>query len=268
LQLLAELLANAGHLQEAQDLVWPRADKDPMWAFRCLAIAENLPGPVQEKWVDRMSPMLDKSAAGQMALGKALFKVAQKNETKVNYERAIAMFKGAVDDTAFRNQAAFFLGSCYEQIGDKAGAIRCYRMAIEANPNDALALNNLAFLLTDDPGTAPEAATLAKKAVDLGSVPGYDSSLLQSFLDTLGVALLRCEKPKEAEAAFRKGLEMNPNTLDLNVGLAEARLNQGFPEDAKRILGIWDTQSPTGSSQDASLGKRVADIRRRLQDAK
>ncbi len=268
LQLLAELLANAGRVQEAQDLVWPRADKDPTWALRCLAIAENLPGPVQEKWVARMSPLLDKSAAGQMALGRVLFKVAQKNETKANYERAIAMFKGAVDDTAFRGQAAFFLASCYEQISDKPSAIRYYKMAIDTNPNDALALNNLAFLLTEDPGTAPEAATLAQKAVDLGSVPGFDSNLLRSFLDTLGVALLRCEKPKEAEAAFRKGLAMNPNTLDLNVGLAEARLNQGFPEDAKRIMQIWDTQASTGSAQDANLTKRVADIKSRLQSPK
>jgi tetratricopeptide (TPR) repeat protein len=266
LQLLADLLAHGGQLQEAQDLLWPRAERDATWALRSMAIAETLPTSVQEQWVTKLRPVLDKSPVGQMAVGKVLYQIATNEPSPQNYERAVNVLKGALDDTNLRGRAALYLASCYERIGNKAEAIKYYRIALEVSPNDTGALNNLAFLLSEDPATAPEAAKFAQKAVDLATAQGAPSTLRKSFLDTLGVSLLKSDRFRDAEEAFRKGLAIDPNGIELSIGLAEATLAQGTPDQARTLVKQWDTGSQKPSDPD--LAKRVAAIREKLQTIK
>jgi tetratricopeptide (TPR) repeat protein len=265
-ELLADLLAKGGHLEEAQDLVWPRAERDATWALRSMTIAESLPPAAQEQWVAKLSPVLEKSPVGQWALGKVLYQIAAKQPSNQNYERAINMLKGALDDTNLRGPAALYLASCYERTGNKAEAIRQYRIALETSPNDTGALNNLAFLLSDDPATAPEAVKMAQKAVDLAVAQGASPGIRKSFLDTLGVSLLRSARFRDAEEAFRKGLTIDPNGIELAIGLAEATLAQGTPDQARTLIKQWDTGTQRPS--DPELAKRVASIREKLQDFK
>ena len=142
-----------------------------------------------------------------------------------------------------------------QRIGNKAEAIKYYRVALEVSPNDTGALNNLAFLLSEDPATAPEAAKFAQKAVDLATAQGAAPTLRKSFLDTLGVSLLKAERYRDAEEAFRKGLAIDPNGIELSIGLAEATLAQGTPDhvtDGRQAVGHRDTEAQRPGPGEAS----------------
>jgi tetratricopeptide (TPR) repeat protein len=86
--------------------------------------------------------------------------------------------KGAEDPSA-RNS----LGMLEFSVGNQNAAIVDFRKVIEVQPNNAVALNNLAYLLAEN-GQAEEALKYAEKAVELAP----DKS---SFQDTLGWVLYR-----------------------------------------------------------------------------
>jgi len=82
--------------------------------------------------------------------------------------------------------------------------------AIELQPNDALACNNLAWLLATGPlplRDASTAITLARRASQDESMTSAERSL---FLNTLGVALFRAGKIDEAVATLNRSLEIPP----------------------------------------------------------
>ncbi len=137
-------------------------------------------------------------------------------------------------------------------------AIRVWAKALEVNPEDARAHNNLAFALArtgkldeaiehwqsaarandeyasvhDNLGRAllskgrfPEAIEHLRKAVEI--VP-QDSGLRVN----LGVALLRDGKTEEAILHFQKSLEIDPNAADAHYNLALALARNGLVDEA------------------------------------
>jgi tetratricopeptide (TPR) repeat protein len=91
-----------------------------------------------------------------------------------------------------------------------AEALAALRQAIQAEPTHAMAHNNLAWHLLVGPKDirdAKEALLLARKAVEL---PPEE----HLYLNTLGVALYRNEKRKEAVAALEKSLAAGKGKSD------------------------------------------------------
>jgi Tfp pilus assembly protein PilF len=80
--------------------------------------------------------------------------------------------------------AQLWLGIVEEHMGDRSAAIEAYRKAAEANPGDAEALNNLAYLLSEVSNKPDEALKYAQEAVQL--VPEKPA-----YCDTLGWILYR-----------------------------------------------------------------------------
>jgi len=81
-----------------------------------------------------------------------------------------------------------------------------YRAVLDRDPHHADALNLLA-LVERERGNLVEAATLSRRAVALFEHP--------TFLDNLGVILMDAGDQAGAEAAFKRGLELDPNHLML-----------------------------------------------------
>jgi putative PEP-CTERM system TPR-repeat lipoprotein len=103
--------------------------------------------------------------------------------------------EGKIDDGRKRLQAVISvdngntkvrmaLGVLAELKGDKKDAIDQYRKVLEGSPEDARALNNLAYLLADYGNQPDEALKYAQKAVEL-------SPNAPAFEDTLGWILYR-----------------------------------------------------------------------------
>lgn len=91
-----------------------------------------------------------------------------------------------------------------QQTGELDQAERLYRRVIELEPGQAVALNNLAWLLSRDRGKSGEAETLAQRAVQLGPQNA-------DYYDTLGSVLLRLVgRESDALAAFESCARLAP----------------------------------------------------------
>ncbi len=102
-------------------------------------------------------------------------------------------------------------GTYYSMTGDMDRQAAAYRSALELNPDDEIALNNLAILLTGPKRDAPEAVKLLQRLlrVDSSNALSYnslvdtqiDAGQLDSARATLAVALRRFPHSPNAELA-------------------------------------------------------------------
>ena len=154
------------------------------------------------------------------------------------------------------------LGDVCTQQGKAELAIEAYRVARKDLPEDPDVANNLAYLLTTRPAGCEEAAELARTAVELAEKQRVSESVKKSYLDTLGTAELCLGHYEEAETAFRMGLKIDGDAMDLNIGLAETLVGRGQLEAAQQALDhiarLPQTQSP-------ELQRRLSIVRGRLE---
>jgi Tfp pilus assembly protein PilF len=140
-------------------------------------------------------------------------------------------------------------------------AIEAYRAALKELPEDPDVANNLAYLLTTRPAGCEEAAKLATTAVGLAEKYRISGSRKKSYWDTLGCAQLCLHHYKEAEAAFKTGLAIDRDAMNLNIGHAEALEGLGQIVDAQKVIDRIGT--PQGLSPD--LSRRLNEVRERLK---
>ena len=110
---------------------------------------------------------------------------------------------------------------------DFATAAQQYKLVLELRPDDALALNNLAWAsgeLKD-----PKAIEYAREADRL--VPNNPA-----ILDTLGVLLVANGQTKQGIESLQKATSLAPDTPAIRLNLARALLKDGQKEAAKKEL--------------------------------
>jgi len=102
-----------------------------------------------------------------------------------------------------------------------------YESVLEIDPENVIALNNLAFLLAKQ-GDHVEALPYAQKLRSL-EVPQ------PAIYDTVGVVLMKNGELAEAQDAFRRALGLNQSFIDANYHLAELFLR--YHERPKMVAG-------------------------------
>ena len=126
-----------------------------------------------------------------------------------------------------RNSAAFLnQGLLYEALGKKKEAGDAYNRVLGIDPENALALNNLAFLNAENGDNLDQAMTLAVRAKK--KVP--DSP---DISDTLGYVYYKRNLNTEALSIFRQVVQDNPQNPTFHFHLAMALLKQGDRQGAK-----------------------------------
>ncbi|MBK8862462.1 MAG: PEP-CTERM system TPR-repeat protein PrsT [Betaproteobacteria bacterium] len=126
-------------------------------------------------------------------------------------------------DAAFR----YYLGDIALARKDHAAAEAHYRSVLEVQPNNALAMNNLAWMLAQQ--KRPGALPLAEKANELlpNRVP---------LMDTLAYVLALEKQPERAVALQRKAMAQNPEDPSLRLTLAKIHVVNGDRTQAKAEL--------------------------------
>jgi len=148
-------------------------------------------------------------------------------------------------DLAFRN----YLGEQALRTGDHKAAAAHYQAIVEQQPDNALALNNLAWTLgkLGDPKALGYAERAFKVAPESGSV-----------LDTLGVLLVAKGDTAKGLEYIAKAVQLAPDRHEIRLNYAKALLKAGRKDDARKELtqlqGV--TQEFPGKSEVADLLKQ------------
>jgi tetratricopeptide (TPR) repeat protein len=127
-------------------------------------------------------------------------------------------------------------------------ALEKYRTALQLAPNEAVLLNNVAFLLADTGGSLDEALRYARRARELDAKQ-------PRFSDTLGWIYLKQNLSDSALQVFRALTQSNPDNPTFHYHLGMAFLQKGDKNRAKAEL------------QTALAKKPSPDVRRNVEAA-
>jgi beta-lactamase regulating signal transducer with metallopeptidase domain/Flp pilus assembly protein TadD len=182
------------------------------------------------------------------AKAKLLFSLGEANRRKGDLNEAIRFFRASADSNPNDMKPLTSLALLLDGTGRADQAAPLYEMILKHDPNNPVALNNLAYLKAVQGVDLDTALDLAQKAVKQTK----DSPEIQ---DTLGWAYLKKNQPDEAEAAFRAALQSNPNnpTFHYHLGLALLPLGE-------RDLAIQELQTALASRPPASVEREIHDL--------
>jgi len=168
-------------------------------------------------------------------------------QAKANAQGAVEHFRKAESLDPKNAIPAALLGSQLEAMGRKAEAIASYRDALKTDPNNAYALNNLAFALAESGQDLDNALQMALSAQKLAK----DDSVVA---DTLGWVYLKKGLTGSALQVFQNNVKKEPKNPTFRCHLAAALLASGdeWPS-SDECSGIEDGENPHGRR---SLGGR------------
>ena len=130
-------------------------------------------------------------------------------------------------------RAMLFLAQHLQQLGDSQQAAGLYRRILGLDPKNVIAMNNLAWILSEQMDQPEEALSLANKG--LGISPDY-----LDLIDTRGVIYYRLGRLDQAEQDLAKAAGLYPLGHPAGVGarvhLAQVYAKQGKRQDAARLL--------------------------------
>ncbi|WP_018873780.1 XrtA/PEP-CTERM system TPR-repeat protein PrsT [Thioalkalivibrio sp. ALJ16] len=127
--------------------------------------------------------------------------------------------------------------------GDRSGAIDSYRLIVEQDGEDVIALNNLAWSLRDS--HTDEALGYARRAADLAPEAA-------PVLDTLAVVLIHAGEPAEAVDLLGRASELAPEDPGIQYHLAWAESEHGARDAAvERLQRLLDGRDEFPQRADA-----------------
>ncbi|WP_243361500.1 tetratricopeptide repeat protein [Fundidesulfovibrio terrae] len=131
-------------------------------------------------------------------------------------DEALALLDKAIAAGMDPSQGYSAKGQILQHKGDIKGAQQQYEKALRIQSRQPMTLNNLAMIYADNDGSAPAALELAIRAYAMDSGNPM-------VLDTLGYALLKNDRTKEAVAALEQAQKMLPGNADITNHLNMAR---------------------------------------------
>jgi uncharacterized protein (TIGR03790 family) len=127
--------------------------------------------------------------------------------------------------------------------GSDDDAIKHYRAALQADPNNVAVLNNLAYALADKKNGAAEALPLAEKAYRL-------SNQAPIVADTLGWVHFKLDHPAEALPLIERAAAALPSEVDVLVHAATVNLASNNMGRAKTFLDAAVKLDPAAANRD------------------
>lgn len=219
--------------------------KSPQYALNVLAPAQDSKDPRVAVLYARTYLQAHRPADAQRSIERAielrggeLLRVLGKDVALNGLRSWLRAHPG--DLLARRQLAVLTLG-----FGDLAGARAQYEQLVRDNPDDAIALNNLSWLVSkDDPARS---LMLAQRAVkQMPTSP--------DFLDTLGCMQLRGSDKKGAVASLQAAHRLRPEDPGISYHLAIALDANGSRRDAKAALSAAVAQ---GGFSDIENARRL-----------
>lgn len=192
------------------------------------AIGMALEGDIQaagQHWPEAASAYrsaLKLAAAPELAIKLHSVYLAEKNRAEAE-KTAAAWLKDHPKDVAFR----FHLADVALASKDYTTAAQYYRAAVDIQPNNPLALNNLAW--ASGQLKSPRAIEYAEKANQLA--PNQPA-----FMDTLAMLMAAKGDTAGAITLLKKAVEIAPQAAAIRLNLAKLLLSAGRKDEARTEL--------------------------------
>jgi tetratricopeptide (TPR) repeat protein len=134
------------------------------------------------------------------------------------------------------------IASLYELTGRRNQLRPTYEAVLKIEPDNAIALNNLAYLLADGGLELDRALTYAQRAKrQMPNNPDVD--------DTLGWVYIKKNLSDDAIRIFENLLEQKPNHVTWRYRLATALAQKGDKQRAKKEIGTAMANNPTAAER-------------------
>jgi tetratricopeptide (TPR) repeat protein/Zn-dependent protease with chaperone function len=160
-----------------------------------------------------------------------------------DYPAAIAALRQAAEIKPDSNVAIVTLALVLDQAGQQQAAQDAYRKVLEREPENAVTLNNLAFLMASHGGDLDQALDYAQRA-------RREFPDMVEVLDTLGYIYLARKSSDEAFGAFREAVLKNPASPAFRSHLLLAIEQKGDRSSTAEALKVALRDEPTEANQD------------------
>jgi tetratricopeptide (TPR) repeat protein len=172
------------------------------------------------------------------AQADAYLQLAQLYQRTGRLDEAIASYEKAAASESGNAGLQVVLGTLYEQVGRYEDAIRVYEMATRIDPSQAIAKNNLAWLLAEHAGN--DEATL-DRALSLAQDAKERLPQNPFVADTLGWVLLKKQVPNAAISLFKEAIE-GYRIGDPNRSVVRFHLAQAYESTGDKALAIAELE--------------------------
>ena len=162
------------------------------------------------------------------AAGDLFLRIGETYRRKGDLPRAVTALRRSAELRPGGEVTLTLLGQVFDAMGRKADAAAKYREVLELNPNSGVAMNNLAYFLSETGGDLDDALKLAQHALQL--LPD-----LPEVSDTLGWIYLKKNQAARAVEIFSGLAEKHPTDVSYHyrLGMALAQTGDSFAASAE-----------------------------------
>ena len=197
----------------------------------------------------KVLPSLEK---GSKAQGEIYLKIGEVYRRQGDFNSAVAALQKAREVSPDNELVLGTLGLALDKSGRAVEAQRAYEAAIKLDPNNGIALNNLAMLIADTGGDLDDALTKAQRAKQF--LPSMDE-----VSDTLGWIYLKKNLADSAIDVFQNLVVKSPEHSTYHYHLALALSQKG---DKTRALK--ELQEALKYSPEKDQRQKIEDLINRL----
>ncbi len=247
----------AGRYDQAQQVLRPRLSQSSQIRVAWLTLAsERLPSvSAIEQWINEVQPLIETTEHEQLTLANAWQRCGIRFEHDEAMKRAIAILDEVLNVETPSPAALLLRGAVadYQKAYDEAE--RYYRAALKQNDQFAVAMNNLAVVLSRNTEALEEAADLAQKAIALA--PNQ-----LEYRDTLAQIYQTRGEWDAAIDTWTRVNQMDPENPRWLIAIANVRVEMSQPEEARRLLSQAEARlaanpNPRTQQQAEALRKRL-----------
>ena len=215
----AEELLRQRRTDEAMRLVQAEADQHPEWMDVHKALGNMaVHAGKYDLAIAEFQRVIDGAAAEPKALADGYLRLGETYRRKGDWNAAMMALEKAREADPNNTAVIQTLALVQDSAERREEAKRTYEEVLRLDPRNGVALNNLAYLLSETGGNLDEALEFAKRAQRLA--PNYDE-----VVDTVGWIYLKKGAPQEAIENFKEAVERDPKraTFHYHLGLALAQ---------------------------------------------
>lgn len=248
-------------LDRAASLIQPLAAEAERWRDVWLALARAASPDIAYEALLILEPALLQRPEDMLVLATEWADLAQRTAEPSHYDRAEELVREVERDNTFGVRALLLRGSMAVSRGELDVAEQHYRRALEGDPDNSVALNNLAYVLIELRQGYDEAHALSARAINLA--PNNPD-----LLDTHAQALAGLDRLDEAERTARLALAQRSDDPALlmtltRILMAQSRLDEAEAEmtEVQRILTALPRADNRVVAEAEALRQRIDDLR-------